>query len=300
MRKLRSDTENIRDTRIAYTFLLSLAVLCLILGIIATNLGSRLHANELADSYMSLTLCSDALREWDDAASDEARYAAAIRFGNAAARLPSEVKLEPLLSLADKMRSGDGAASEVRAFADTFALLATLDYADNAEARSIIAETIDGVHSALTEKLDEDPPEAAGELLPEVVAYSQKVAQKGIEAIFGGNAGSLSPILAESGDVFVAENDNLRMTFSAADGSLESFVYIRLGDAPSTVRSRSERLSAALDFFNLNRRRGKGTDASIAGELCGFMLADITAGEETYRAAVDKYGRVWSLMKVKR
>ncbi len=299
MRKFRSNTENIRDMRIAYTFLLSLAVVCLILGVVSTRLGSRLHANELADSYRALTLCSDALREWDSAQSDESRYAAAIRFGDAAAMLPSEVELEPLLSLADKMRAGEDAANAVHTFADTFALLAALDYADDAEARAVIASALDGVVGALAPETSQPPSADVEQLLPEVVAYSGKVAAKGIKAIFGANAGTLTPHLAESGDVFVAENENLRMTFSAADGNLESFIFIRLGDVPSIELNDSERLRAALDFFNLNRRK-RGADADIAGEVCGFLIADITAGEDSYRAAVDKYGRVWSLTKVKR
>lgn len=299
MRQFRSDAENIRDMRIAYTFLISLAAVCLILGIVSTRLGARLHANELADSYRALKLCSDALSEWETAGSDELRVNAALRFKDAAARLPSEVELEPLIGLADRMGTGADAAYTVRAFYDTFTLLAALDYTSSAEARTVIATTLDGVGDALMP--EEAPTEGGAEKLlpPEVVAYSGKVVAKSIKAVFGTNAGTLEPVLADTGDVFVAENDNLRMTFSAEDGSLESFVFIRLGDTPTIELNDSERLGAALDFFLLNRRR-KGAEAKISGELCGFLIADITAGDELYRTAVDKYGRVWSLVKVKR
>ncbi len=298
MRKLRSDNENLRDTRIAYTFLISLTVLCLVLGLVATHLGTRLHKNELDDCRGTLTLCSDALREWDLAQSAEARYAAALRFENAVSALPSQVDVTPLLSLSKQMRQGE--TVNIHAFSDTFSLLAALDYTDSSEAVTIIAKAIENVSLAVPENLPEEESESVSAPLPEVIAYSGKLAKKGIAAMFGTNAGTLTPVLSEAGDVFTAESENLRMTFSASDGCLDSFVYIRLGDTPKMALSDTERLSEALAFFNLSRHRSSAANISTVGSTCGFLLADITSGEDIYRAAVDVYGRVWSITKVKR
>ncbi len=299
MRKMRSDTENLRDTRIAYTFLISLSIICLILGLLATSLGTRLHKNELADYRGSLTLCSDALREWSIAESAEERYAAAIRFSTAVASLPSEVELEPLLSLSKRMYSDSAVLTDVNTYADTFALLAALEYTTQAEARDIIARTLSSVKSALYPT----PPqsdEVSAVLPPEVLAYTKKAVTKGIRAVFGNSTISLEPVLNESGDTFTAETENLRMSFSASDGCLDSFIYIRVGNTPTAEMNESERIAAVRDFFARTRHRGAITNITKSEELCGFLLADITAGGETYRASVDRHGRVWSITKVKR
>ncbi len=299
MRKMRSDTENLRDTRIAYTFLISLSIICLILGLLATSLSSRLQKNELADCRNALTLCSDALREWGTAESGEDRYAAAIRFATAAASLPSEVELEPLLTLSKRMYSDRTVISDVNTYADTFSLLAALEYTTQTEARDIIVKTLSSVSTALYPTISQSD-EAAAILPPEVLTYTKKTVIKSIRAVFGSNALSLEPVLNESGNTFTAESENLRMSFSASNGCLDSFIHIRVGDSPTTEMNESERIAAVRDFFDRVRHRGVVTDITKSGELCGFLLADITAGGETYRAAVDRHGRVWSITKVKR
>ncbi len=298
MRKLRSDNENLRDTRIAYTFLISLTVLCLVLGLMATHFSTKLHKNELDGCRGALTLCSDALREWELAQSPEERYAAALRFENAASALPSQVDVTPLLSMSKQMRQGKNV--NIHPFSDTFSLLAALDYTNSDEAASIIAKAIQNVSLAVPENLPKEESESVSAPLPEVIAYSEKVAKRGIAAMFGTNAGALIPALSETGDVFTAESENLRMTFSAADGCLDSFVYIRLGNTPKNALSDTERLAEALAFFNLSRHRSSKADISTVGSSCGFLIADITSGNDIYRTAVDVYGRVWSIAKVKR
>lgn len=298
MRKLRNDTDNLRDRRISYIFLLSLALLCLIMGIVSENLGVRLHREELADSRRALTLCADALREWENAEAYEERYAAAVRFESAVASLPAEVDVDALLGLAAAMRSQNYADSKaVHALSDTFSLLGAIDYTDDAEARHTIAQALEAASDSVIASDSEAEEEVAALPLPEVTAYASKIAKKGIKAVFGSRAGTLEPVLSDTGDSFYAEAENIRMTFSASDGRMESFVYIRLGDTPEYEMSRSERLLAAEEFFDLNRRI-KAAKVTDSGEICGFLIADIEAGKDTYRAAVDRYGRVWSLTKV--
>lgn len=299
MRSFRKDSENLRDTRIAYTFLLSLALVCAILGIVATQLGGDLQKSELQDCYKALTLCADALEAWSEADGAEARYAASVRFENAAASLPSEVELEPILSLADYMRMGQSAEGRVRAFADTFALLSSIDYTSEAEARRIIAETLGGVSDKVLGDALAKPAVVAEIPPPEVLAYTKRVAEGTVKTLFGGNALGLELSQSEKGS-WVTETENLRMSFSGADGSLEGFVYIRVGNAPSDILSEAERLSAALEFYKSTRRTAGGASVKNASEACGFTLCEISDGEENWHITVDAHGRIWSLTKVKR
>lgn len=298
MRSFRRDSENLRDTRIAYTFLLSLALLCAILGIVATQLGGDLKQSRLQSYYESLTLCADALDAWSASESSEGRYEASVRFESAAALLPSEVELEPIMSLGDYMRMGQGAAARVRAFAQTFALLSSIDYTSEDEASRIIAQTLGGVSEAF-DGMPTNAPEAQIQP-PEVIAYSKKVAQRAIKTILGANAVSLEIELSDDGSLLVGETENLRMSFSSSDGSLEGFVYIRVGDNPSSSVSEEERLSAALAFYNSTRHGANSSDAKAVAETCGFTLCEIVDGDAVWHAAVDTHGRVWSLTKVKR
>ncbi len=299
MRSFRKDSENLRDTRIAYTFLLSLALVCAILGIVATQLGGDLQKSEMQSTYEALTLCADALEAWSSADSAGERYAASLRFENAAVGLPSEVELEPILSLADYMRMGRSAEGRVRAFADTFALLSSIDYTSGAEARRIIAETLGGVSDEIFGEVNTKPAVQTQLQPPEVLAYTKKVAQRTVKTLFGGNAVGLELIESEGGS-WITETENLRMSFSGADGSLEGFVYIRVGDAPSNNISEADRLSAALEFYKSTRRGAGGASVDNGGEVCGFTLCEITDGEERWHITVDAHGRVWSLTKVKR
>lgn len=300
MRSFRKDGANLRDTRISYLFILSLTLICAIMGIMIGRQGALIHAKELEACYESLTLCADALDEWSAAVSDEARYAAAIRFGSAVASLPSEVSAQPLLALADNMRSGQSAKTRVRALSDTFALLASIEYTDDEEARRIIAETIDGVNRELVlepPRMNARSAEPTAAILPEVVRYSRDVAKRAVGTLFGRNASTLELVLSDDGGAWITETDNLRMTFSAEDGSLDGFVYIRLGDQPSEQFTEEERLSAARDFFIDMRRTTASAQVSASGELCGFLLAEINDGGEIWYSAVDSYGRIWSLIK---
>ena len=305
MRSFRNNRENLRDLRIAYVFLLSFAFVCVILVITATILGTRLIESELSGCYRSLNLCADALDSFMGSSDADERRSAALRFDTALSGLPAEVALEPLSALSSGMASESVTDAKVRVYAETFALLSSLEYENAEEAKRLASDTLAAVHKAMGGgNQDEADDGAASEIPPETLRYSRKYAKSNIWEIFGTGAGVLDLQLAGNGGTWYAEADNLRMTFSSRDGRLEGFIYIRLGSGAALkaedALDEDERLAAALDFFNSTRRSGKCTRAVNAGEFCGFILADMESGEELYRAAVDGSGRVWSLVKVKR
>ena len=301
MRHFRENADNLRDTRVAYTLLISLAAVCTILGIVTTSQDSRLRAYELQDCYRSLNLCADALSEWETAEIEEDRYGAWMRFDESISALPYKVDLAPLKSLSEDMRAGAQVSPRVRAYADTFLLLASLDYGDGATAQTVVSNTLSAVDRAVSPHVSEEQGQDGRiETPPEVLRFSRSAVKNTIKGVFDGGVGSLEPVLSETGDEWYAETENLRMTFSAVDGRLESFVCIHVGHTPSTVLTEEERLSSALEFFNENRRVGKCDEAVAAGEFCGFLVAELEGGGECYLAAVDSSGRVWSLTKVKR
>ncbi len=301
MRSFRGDRENIRDTRLAYTFLISLAAVCTVLGIVTTKQGSKLHAYELKDCYRSMILCSDALSEWQGADSEESRYAAWFRFDEAVGMLPYGVDAMPLKTLSSSMKNGDEVSAAVRAYSETFLLLSSLDYENGDEAVKVMAETLSSVNRAIDPNYGtgEEPPQET-EPASEVINFSRSTVKRSIKNIFGGRAGAMDPILSEDRQEWYAESSNLRMTFSAVDGSLTGFVCLHVGHVPDDVLSESERLSSAVNFFNANTRRGQCVSVSSLGEFCGFLTVELDTKEECYRAAVDSSGRVWSLTKVKR
>ncbi len=291
--------------RIAYVFLLSLTFVCIVLGITVTSLGKRLYASELSVCYRSLSLCADALDSFTSSSDADERYSAALRFEAALPGLPAEVELGPLSALSSDMVLGNITDAKVRTYAETFALLSSLEYEDAREAQRLAAKTLAAVHEAVGgEHQSDNQVSTSADVSPEVLKYSRKHAKNNMSEIFGTGAGALDLQLTKDSGAWYAETDNLRMTFSPRSGSLEGFIYIRLGSGatvkPEEVLSEEERLSAALDFFNSTRRSGKCTQAVSAGEFCGFILAEMESGDELYRAAVDGEGRVWSLMKVKR
>ena len=299
MRSFRRNFENLRDMRITYTFIISFALICAMLAVLASRLDDNLKRSELENYYESLSLCADALEAWSTADGAGERYAASLRFENAAAALPSEVKLEPILSLADYMRMGESAESRVRAFADTFALLSSIEYTDADEARRIISETLGSVSDKIFAGAAAVPNEAVTIPPPEVLSYTKRVAEGTVKKIFGGNSVGLEPLLSEDGS-WVSQTENMRMTFSGADGSLEAFVFIRVGNASGSAVSEEEAISSALEFYKSTRRGSGGAKVVESTQACGFAVCDIVDGEEYWRATVDGFGRVWSLMKVKR
>lgn len=303
MRSLRKDSENLKDTRIAYTFLLSLAAVCIILGVLTNGLDKRLRENELSDCYRSLSLCSDALYEWEISESEEERYSAAIRFENAVPALPGTVELAPLSRLAAAMKEGAAAPEAIKAYAETFSILGVIDYRDGREARTLIGETLAalGDSAGLSVK---DEETVSAELPAEVLAYSRKNAEDGIDAVLGNGSGTLEPKLSGDRSTWDVETENLRMTFSTRDGSLEGFVFLRLGNGSAvgdgTPLPDEDRIAAALELFDGTVRYRGRAEISNVSKMCGFLISEISVSDNVYRAAVDEVGRVWSLIKVKR
>lgn len=293
MRKFRTVPENLRDTRIAYTFLLSLALISLLLGVAVTRLDSTLHERELDGYYEALTLCADALEEWGAAEGADTRYGAALRFERAAAMLPSEVELEGVMSLVDYMQMGDTSAPRVRAYADTFLLLSSLDFATEDEARRVICDALLGVSEALdgVDVIQTKP------LPPETVAYTQNIVKDNMKGLLGGALRSLEPEFVEDGNVWRAEASNVRLDYSAADGGLEGFVYIRLGDVPEWTVDADGCAERALAFYKSSRKGTGRVSVSVLTSSCGFTLCEIRDGDTVWHSAVDSHGRVWSLIR---
>jgi len=296
MRRFRSDGDNLRDMRISYTMLLSLAVLCTVMGVVLTRLDSKNDTNGLADRYAVLADCADTLNAWEMADNDDERTKAALRFESALTSLPSQVKIEPMIELARDMADGSADLSRVHALADTFWLLSAVDFENDDEARNNIADTLNGVNNVINTEISEPaiaPP-------PEVLSYTRKVVRRSVHNIFDGHEGSMEPELSDDGGGWTVVADNVRMSFDSNTGSLEAFVFLRIGSAPDTVMNEDELLDAASDFYKANRRRNGNISVRKVNEMCGFLCAEVTDGDDVYRVNVDSHGRIWSLIKVKR
>lgn len=291
MRKFRSSIENLRDIRIAYTFLLSLAVVATLLGILASNRGESLKERRLASLRSSLSLCADSLKSFG--AEDSLRTAA--RFSSAISKLPPEVDLTPLSRFSESIEKGEATPEAVRAFTDTFSLLAALHYETPEAAEEITAETIGRVCGEVCPDFISSPPDTAVIVPPEVAVYNRKVARKTVDSIFGLRTSALKVDIEEGAPV--AKTGNMRLRFSADDGSLEEFVYIRLNDFHSEKISEQERIDAALSFFTAAVRHRGEPEAAISGEVCGFLVVELSSEDEKWRVAVDEGGKVWSFFK---
>lgn len=294
MRKFRSDRANLSDPRIAYTLLLAISLVCTVMGMFANRAENRLAAWQLDDYRSALCECADALTVWREAEGDM-RTAAALRFRNAAAALPTDAPREPLLTLAESMRTGDAPVQTVQTLADTFALLAAFDYPDGETARDMIVGTLMDVTDGLGDVPETDAAEPVSG--PDTSWYSRRRAQETVEGLFGS---AVACEASADGDAWVAETENLRMRFSAFDGSLESFVYIRLGDAPDVVCNDAELLERASEFAGERLRLGAVTEAALTDSLGGFRAVSLVCRAGEYRAVLDPWGRVWSMAKVKR
>ena len=88
------------------------------------------------------------------------------------------------------------------------------------------------------------------------------------------------------------------MIFSGFDGTLESFVYIRLGAVPDVRCSECEIVEQAQIFAN--RLGLRILDGAAAERLGGFTAVMLTGRTDDYRAVIDSAGRVLCMFKVKR
>jgi len=259
--------------------------------ILAVRADARLRQYELDACRGVMTECADALRTWTDSEDEQLRLSAALRFGSAAARLPDNHTREALFPFADRLRAGDASATaDAAALADTFSLLAAVDYPD-----------VDMLYAALTRELAAALP-AEPEPLPEadiagteLTEYSRTVAERAVKKLFGDQ---VSCRLSDDGSAWVAETENLRMIFSGFDGTLESFVYIRLGAVPDVRCTESEIVERAQIFAD--RLGLRIIEGSAADRLGGFTAVMLTGRTDDYRAVLDSAGRVLCMLKVKR
>lgn len=292
MRKFRASRENLRDIRIAYTFLLSVAFVAIIAGILASSYGEKLKNRELSSLRATLTLCADSLTDWSADGDYESRCLAAAHFSAAMASLPPPTDIEALSEIKDGMITGEVSKEAIKTFSDTFFLLSELSYETPYEARKITAETLNRICETLCTHA-EIPEKAA--VPPEVAAYTRKIARETVDKVIGLNNTNLDVVISEEN--LVAESGNLRMEFSKADGSLEEFVYIRLNGKKGELLDREEQISAAVSFFNTVVRHRNSPDIGEILEACGFLTVNLVDGEESWRVTVDERGNVWSFSK---
>ncbi len=294
MRKFRTSRENLRDIRIAYTFLLSVAIVATVLGILASTYGDKLKKRELSSLRTSLTLCADSLTDWRADAGYDERCLCAAEFSAAMATLPPPTNIEALSKIKDGMISGDISDEILKTFSDTFFLLSELNYESPREAKRIASETVNGVCDILypaTESANGSP------VLPEVAEYNKKIAEGTVDKVIGLKNTGLDVEITDDG--LIAESGNLRMAFSKEDGSLEEFVYIRLNGKKGEILDRDGQINAALSFFNTVVRHRKSPDIAEASEVCGFLTVSLVSGEESWRMTVDECGNIWSFSKTK-
>lgn len=297
MRRFRSSRENLKDIRIAYTFLLSLAVIATAVGILSNKLSKDLNSKGLNQIQSSLSLCADSLDLWERAEKPNESYMALAQFLSGVSGLPSQVQIDGLAELSGRMESGEATKEEIKTFADTFSLLRSLNYKDSGEAEKITAATLYEISVKIYPQLIKTDEKAKNLVVPEMAEYSKKIARRTIDNIFGKGVTGLT--VEREGESLVAETGNLRMSFSPADGSLEGFIYIRLEDQiHSQQLSEEERVEKALTFFSSVVRHRKDVNAAIKGEHCGFLIVDIESGEEKWRTAIDRDGEIWSFFKV--
>ncbi len=292
MRKFRTSRENLRDIRIAYTFLLSAAFIAVLLGIITERYSEKLRSREISSLRATLTLCADSLSDWTADGDYESRCTAAAHFSAAMASLPPPTDMEALAEIKEGMVTGEVSKEAVKTFSDTFFLLSELDYESPAEAKRIAAETLNSVCEALCHHTESVTNTS---VLPEVIKYSKKIAQDTIDKLFDANNTNFE--LAVSEENLIAEADNLRMEFSKEDGSLEEFIYIRLNGKRGEVLDIDGQINSALSFFSTVVRQKNLPDVGDVTEVCGFLTVNLKSQEESWKVTVDERGNVWSFSK---
>ncbi len=297
MRNFRSNKKNLTDIRILYTFLIAFTVACFIFSVLTSALENKLHTEELADYRKNLALCAAALSKWESAISKKQQNDAREDFYDAISGLPAGTDLAPLKYFSDKKDVYASNSNTLKTLKDTFYLLYASDYKTAEEAAKIISSTINGVCDKLLLQPQQIQSTTA-QVPDEVISYNIKLAKSTIKKIFK-NSLELEPLLDDNGKL-VAEADNVHLEFSANDGSLERFIYIRVGSEPQVTASETETLENAKNFYSQTRSGSKSFDCEIAGKICGYTLIKITDGGNEFECTCDSYGRIWSFVKVKR
>ncbi|MBQ8510297.1 MAG: hypothetical protein IJ493_10365 [Clostridia bacterium] len=309
MRNFRTNSTNLSDTRVAYTFLTALALLCTVMGLLASQRQQRLYHYELVDCYEQLAVCADSLHQYADPLPDTDRYAQAVRFANAIPQLPCEESTRTLLldvaagmrenaaedGMQAVMRTLEADDGFLRTLSDTFAMLAALDYTDTDMAKRLINQALDSVMPALSET-GTDTSDAADAVSAGQARITRESASRTVSSLFGSSMKIDG--MSEDGQYWVAQAENLRMVFSAASGEMESFLYIRLGDSPKRRLSEKAVIREATDFAAKQIHGGGELTVSRTEELCGFTVVDLTAGKESCRVTADWYGRIWSFERL--
>ncbi len=306
MRKFRSDSINLADPRITYMFLWAFVIVCAVMCALLSGLEVKLRDSELDLCRKSLAECADALNAWSNGEDSVSQLHSSLRFKNAIAMLPRGVDIEPLLRLADSLESADDSIRMIaRAYADVFVLLSAIEYSSEDDASRLIGNTLAAVSDRFSDASDGAPIQnASGDITGfaelDTSRYSLNAAENIMKGLFGDSGESIKCESAADGGAWMAEADNLRLVFSSFDGSLESFVYVRLG-APSKMECTENEQIERLEGFAENKLKlGRVREIKCCDRLGGFSLYELSCKRGDYRAVIDGSGRVWSMIKVKR
>ncbi|MCI8386895.1 MAG: hypothetical protein HFE63_00310 [Clostridiales bacterium] len=301
MRNFRSTRTNLNDVRIAYTYLIALALALSIMGLIASGLDNKLSASELAEYRTSLSECADSLRGYIETEAPERRFVSALRFENAVVSLncTDNVRAE-LLNLADRLQKSVfereidmlATVTELRGLADTFSMLTMLEYDDRASAVMQISDEIARVvgieDETSSDSLSNDEPYSGGK----VEQFNLSAAKNNAERLLGDAVRSLT--FEGCTDGYFASADNLSMLFSPNDGSPISIVYLRLGGIPNAyftereIIDYAERITADAVFG------GDSGELDVAGikSMCGYTMVELGSETDMIRAIIDEHGRI--------
>lgn len=297
MRKFRSASANLMDVRLAYTYLIAIALAFSIMGLIASRLEARLGETELASWRDTLTECADSLRSYLDSDKPEHRLASALRFENAAAALICDDSARSaLLDFADELKNGGAHSPEdIRALSDTFSLLAQVEYENGETARRQISEALLRITGADAETVYEAPPEAADDRF---LQFAYESAEASAGKLLGSTADMLTLQYSPAG--LVMSSGNLRAVFSPIDGRALSLLHIRLGLVPDVYFSKDELAAYAARLAS--EVTGKKIESESITELCGFTAVGFDADEDRLTVILDSHGRLcaFDTFKVKR
>lgn len=316
MRSFMKSRDSLKDSRIAYTYLIILALVLAVMGLVITQLKTQLGVNELIGYRETLAECSDSLRAFAASNQFDRKLTAALRFEIAAASLAcGDRARSELLRFAGVLRKsafGEESApdeSVLYELSDMFILLAMLDYKNGEAAREHITNVLSfdlvsaatGVESVEEEKSNlyiagMDPkPQSYGKM--EQFVYTK--AADSAEKLLGKTWRLLNIERSDTG--YTVRADNVRAEFSNIDGSAEKLLHIRLGRIPDSFYAEYElseyAKSIAVGTLGADE---KNMTLSRLETFCGFTTVEFNTASEKIILVLDSHSRLWAIEKSKK
>lgn len=265
-----SARDSIKSVGRAYSLVFGLLFALIVMTISMSAASERLSDIESGSAASTLYECGDSLKSYASAAREDERISASLRFMNAVARLECGERLTASLAdYAGRLRYGNADYPDALTLSDEFFAIAAGD-------------------GDLT-RLDHffPPEDLSGSDAPEIPGRFVYSAVKGTaEALLDGVSGIPRPVRA--GDEYIIPADNLRLTFSGADGAFRDMLFIR-GGSEFTVSDEEILASAAktAEILGIDK-----AELSLSGKLCGFHRVDVYGRRERFRFIYDGQGRL--------